>query len=130
MSLFNRFRPEPGTEANVLSAHLLRINHTLLLNSQIPLQAQQHDGNISICSVMRILPHHGFAPNLLCIFQCSPVIDRVADYHCIWAHMRIRLGGMDGEIIEIESICAIKNANSEGDELFVEGGGVGGVLGS
>lgn len=116
---------------DVLSAHLLRINHTLLLNSQIPLQAQQHDTNIPIRSVLRVLPHHIFTPYLLCIFQCSSVVDRVADYNGIWVHMGIRLGGMGVEIIEIETICAIMNTDSEGEELVVlGGGGVDGFLGS
>lgn len=45
--------------------------------------------------------------------------------------MGIRLGGMGSEIIEIESICAITNADVEGEELVVlKGGGVGGFLGS
>lgn len=45
--------------------------------------------------------------------------------------MGIRLGGMDVEIIEIETICAITNADSEGEELVVlGGGGVNSVLGS
>lgn len=38
---------------------------------------------------------------------------------------------MGSEIIEIESICAITNADVEGEELVVlKGGGVGGFLGS
>lgn len=45
--------------------------------------------------------------------------------------MGIRLGGMGVEIIEIEIICAITNADSEGEELVVlGGGGVNGFLGS
>lgn len=46
--------------------------------------------------------------------------------------MGIRLAGMGSEIIEIESICAITNANVEGEELVVlkGGGGIGGFLGS
>ena len=37
--------------------------------------------------------------------------------------MGIRLGGMRVEIIEIETICAIINTDSEGEELVVMGGG-------
>lgn len=117
-------------EVDVLSAHLLRINHPLLLNSQIPLQAQQHDTNIPIRSVLHILPHHVFTPYLLWIFQRSSVVDRVADYHDIWVHMGIWLSGVGFEIIEIESICAIMNADSEGKELVVFGVAVDGFLGS
>lgn len=54
--------------------------------------------------------------------------------------MGIRLVGMDREIIEIESICAIANADVEGEDLlvvvvlvFLKGssgiGGIGGFFG-
>lgn len=77
------------------------------------------------------MAHHGLAPYLLCIFQRPPVIDRVTNYHGIWVHMGIRLAGMGSEIIEIESICVITDANVEGEELVVlKGGGVPGFLGS
>lgn len=45
--------------------------------------------------------------------------------------MGIRLAGMGSEIIEIESISAITNADVECEELVVlKGGGIGGFLGS
>lgn len=45
--------------------------------------------------------------------------------------MGIRIGGMGVEIIEIETICAIMNTDSEGEELVVlRGGRVDGFLGS
>lgn len=45
--------------------------------------------------------------------------------------MGIRLAGMGSEIIEIESISAITNADVEGEELVVlKGGRIGGFLGS
>lgn len=45
--------------------------------------------------------------------------------------MGIRLVGVGSEIIEIEIISAITNADVEGEELVVlKGGGIGGFLGS